>query len=69
MQEGAEEGPSRIRRGRYYAQCRHCGNWREVTPLGGASWEFFEILEAVFVCCGVEQGVTFTVEKDYLDFH
>ncbi len=58
-----------ISEGRCYAQCRHCGRWLEVTAREEAGWEFFEILTAEFICCGEVQQATFTVEKDYLDFH
>jgi hypothetical protein len=55
--------------GRYLAQCRKCAAWVEVLPETSRAELFFEILEASFLCCGLQQSATFTREKDTLDFH
>jgi len=55
--------------GKYLAQCRKCGTWREVHPQTQGSDLFFEVLEAGFQCCDLPQSATFTQEKDTLDFH
>jgi hypothetical protein len=55
--------------GRYLAQCRKCGVWREIQPQTVAVETFFEILEADFFCCGLRQTASLKREKDSIDFH
>lgn len=54
---------------RYLAQCRKCGQWREVRPEDRWAETYFTHWRAEFSCCGLKQRVTFVVEKDELDFH
>lgn len=60
---------TQVKDGRFWAQCRKCGQWREVRPGDCGSELYFAHQEAWFSCCGLEQRVTFVVEKDELDFH
>jgi len=55
--------------GKYLAQCRKCGTWTEVHPQTHDTELFFEVLQATFQCCGLQQSATFTKEKDTVDFH
>ncbi|MCX5887892.1 MAG: hypothetical protein NTY36_00385 [Deltaproteobacteria bacterium] len=58
--------------GKYLAQCRKCGTWVEVCPEYPENCTpeiFFEVLQASFYCCGLQQSATFTIEKDTVDFH
>lgn len=55
--------------GKYLAQCRKCKAWVEVHPETLRAELFFEVLQAAFQCCGLQQSATFTEEKDTVDFH
>lgn len=55
--------------GRYLAQCAKCETWVEVHPKTSKAELFFEVLQASFYCCGLQQSATFTREKDTVDFH
>ncbi len=55
--------------GKYLAQCRKCGAWVEVHPETFGTELFFEVLQATFRCCNLQQSATFTREKDTIDFH
>ncbi|OGP71816.1 MAG: hypothetical protein A2Y80_07490 [Deltaproteobacteria bacterium RBG_13_58_19] len=59
----------KVEDGRCLAQCRVCGQWREVQaqPLDADS--FFARWQGEFSCCGTRQSATFTLEKDEIDFH
>lgn len=59
----------RITAGRYEARCEHCGAWREVNLRQLPFDPYFAHYQAEFICCGVQQTVPLTVEKDELDFH
>jgi hypothetical protein len=59
----------KVEDGRYFAQCRKCGQWREVRPQDRGAETYFAHWEAEFFCCGLEQRAIFVVEKDELDFH
>jgi len=41
----------------------------EVQPQTHGTDLFFEVLQATFQCCGLQQSATFTKEKDTVDFH
>ena len=58
-----------IEAGKFLAQCRECGRWREVRPKTRRVEGYFEEWEADFRCCDQNQTAVFTREKDYLDFH
>jgi hypothetical protein len=60
---------TKIEAGKFLAQCRECGRWREVSPTARKAEEYFEVWEADFRCCSLDQAARFTLEKDYLDFH
>lgn len=55
--------------GKYLARCGKCGTWVEVNPEIFKTELFFEVLQAGFQCCGLQQSATFTKEKDTVDFH
>jgi len=55
--------------GKYLAQCGKCGAWVEVHPQTHGTELFFEVLQAEFECCDLQQTAIFTQEKDTLDFH
>lgn len=55
--------------GKYLAQCQQCGAWVELHPQAYGTEIFFEVLQANFDCCGLQQSATFTIEKDTLEFH
>jgi len=55
--------------GKYLAQCGKCATWLEVHPETLRTELFFEVLQAGFQCCGLQQSATFTKEKDTIDFH
>lgn len=60
---------TKIEAGKFLAQCRECGRWREVSPKAQGAEGYFEVWEADFRCCRLNQTAVFTLEKDYLDFH
>lgn len=60
---------TKIEAGKFLAQCRECGRWREVSPKVQKAEGYFEVWEADFSCCNQTQTVRFTLEKDYVDFH
>jgi len=60
---------TKIEAGKFLAQCRKCGRWREVSPKAQKAEGYFEVWEANFQCCGQNQAASFTLEKDYMDFH
>ena len=60
---------TKIEAGKFLAQCRECGRWREVSPQPQRAEGYFEIWEAELRCCGRKQTARFTLEKDYVDFH
>jgi len=55
--------------GGYFAQCEKCKTWVEVRPEILRTELFFEVLQASFHCCALQQSATFTKEKDTTDFH
>lgn len=55
--------------GKYVAQCGKCAAWVEVHPEPFGTELFFEVLQAGFECCGLQQSATFNKEKDTIDFH
>jgi hypothetical protein len=59
----------RITAGGYEARCEHCGAWRKIEPQQLPCDTYFSHYQAEFICCGVQQAATLTVEKDELDFH
>ncbi len=59
----------KVEDGRHLAQCRKCGQWREVQPEDRGSEPYFAYRETEFSCCGLVQRVIFVMEKDELDFH
>jgi len=60
---------TKIESGKFLAQCRQCGRWREVSPRPQQGEDYFEVWVGDFRCCGLNQTAVFTLEKDYLDFH
>jgi hypothetical protein len=60
---------TKIEAGKFLAQCRECGGWREVNPQPRQTEGLFEEWVAEFRCCEADQTAVFIVEKDYLDFH
>ena len=60
---------TKIEAGKFLAQCRECGGWREVSPRARRVEGYFEEWEADFRCCDRNQTAVFILEKDYLDFH
>ncbi len=59
----------RIQDGRFFAQCRRCGKWQEVTAAATQADLYFEYWQAVFSCCRQEQTAWFTIEKVDDDVH
>jgi hypothetical protein len=60
---------SKIENGKYLAQCRECGAWREVAPEPARADSYFEFWEAEFSCCHLAQKAVFTFEKTVDDVH
>jgi len=48
---------------------KKCETWLEVHPETAKAELFFEVLQATFYCCGLQQSVTYITEKDTVDFH
>jgi hypothetical protein len=59
----------RITAGGYEAQCELCGAWRKIEAQQSPCDTYFSHYQAEFICCGVQQVATLTMEKDELDFH
>lgn len=52
------EAISKVENGKYLAQCRVCGHWREVQPTirQDATMRFWEV---DFLCCDTQQRALF----------
>jgi hypothetical protein len=54
---------------KFWAQCRECGVWHDVSAEPKKADLYFEYWQARFSCCHQEQTAWFTIEKVEDDVH